>query len=80
MTSSRRPDYKWTPQDAYVDWVRQFVLFHDKRRPHNMGAPEVEVFLTHLAVAGKESASIRNPAKRALQFFIGRCLRLMSRG
>jgi hypothetical protein len=45
-----------------------------------MGANEIEVFLMHLAIASKVSASIRNPAKRALHFFIGRCLRLMSHG
>ena len=45
-----------------------------------MGATETKVFLTHFAIAGKVSASIRNPAKRALPFFIGRCLRLMSCG
>nr|UPH34231.1 truncated phage integrase N-terminal SAM-like domain-containing protein [uncultured bacterium] len=38
-----------------------------------MGMTEIEVFLTHLAIAGKASASIRIPTKRALQFFIGRC-------
>ena len=37
-------------ENAYVDWIRRFVLFHDKRHPNEMGAPEVEAFLTHLAV------------------------------
>jgi hypothetical protein len=66
-------------QDAYVDWARRLVLYLAKRHPRDMEATEIEVFLTHLAIAGKESASIRNPAKRALHFFIGRFLRLMSR-
>ncbi|MGK2871963.1 MAG: phage integrase N-terminal SAM-like domain-containing protein [Alphaproteobacteria bacterium] len=48
-------------------------LVHVRRHPRDMGATEIEVFLTHFVIAGKASASIRNPAKRAPQFFIGRC-------
>jgi len=66
-----------TPASIGVRW---FVLFHAKRHPRDMGATKIGVFLTHLVIAGKVSASIRNSAKRALQFFIGRCLRLLSRG
>jgi len=69
----RRLNYSICTEDACVDWVRRFVLFHTKRHPRDMGATEIEVFLSHLAVVDKVSASIRNPAKRALQFFIGRC-------
>jgi len=66
-------------EDACVDLVRRFVMSMsgDTRATW---ATEIEVLLTHLAIAGKESSSIRNPAKRALQFFIGRCLGLMSPG
>ena len=69
----RRLNYSIRTEDACIDWVRRFVLFHDKRHSCDMGATEIEVFLTHLAIAGKASVSIRNPAKRALQFSIGRC-------
>lgn len=37
-------------EQTYVDWARRFILFHGKRHPLEMGAPEVEAFLTHLAV------------------------------
>jgi integron integrase len=51
-----------------VDWIRRFVLFHGKRHPLTMGAAEVEVFLTHLAVARHVAASTQNQAKSALLF------------
>jgi len=51
-----------------VQWVRRFILFHDRRHPRAMGAPEVEAFLTHLAVTRKVSASTQNQALAALLF------------
>ncbi|MES1994432.1 MAG: phage integrase N-terminal SAM-like domain-containing protein [Pseudomonadota bacterium] len=59
-------------EDTCVDWVRRFVLFHAKRHSRDMGAMEIKVFLSHLAIVDKASASIQNPAKRALRLFIGR--------
>ena len=53
---------------AYVDWNRRFILFHGKRHPSEMGAPEVEEFLSHLAVNGNVSASTQNQAKSAILF------------
>jgi len=38
--------YSIRTENAYVDWRRRFVLFHDKRHPNEMGAPEIEAFLT----------------------------------
>ena len=64
----QRLNYSIRTEDAYVDWVRRFVLFHDKRHPREMGAAEIEAFLTHLAVVGKVSASTQNQAKSALLF------------
>ena len=37
-------------KDAYVAWVKRFILFHAKRHPGEMGEAEVAAFLTHLAV------------------------------
>lgn len=48
--------------------IKRFILFHGKRLPKEMGAAEVEAFLTHLAVAGKVAASTQNQAKSALLF------------
>ena len=51
-----------------MDWIRRFVLHHNKRHPRDMGAAEVEAFLTHLAVAKRVSASTQNQAKSAVLF------------
>ncbi len=60
--------YSIRTEQAYVDWIRRFVLHFDKRHPSDMGAREVEVFLTHLAVQGKVAAATQNQAKAALLF------------
>ncbi|BBP03705.1 integron integrase [Sulfuriferula plumbiphila] len=64
----RLKHYSIRTEQAYTDWVKRFVLFHEKRHPREMGAVEVEQFLTHLAVVGKVSASTQNQAKSALLF------------
>jgi len=57
-----------------VDWIKRFVLFHHKRHPAEMGAAEVEAFLTHLAVEGKVAASTQNQAKAAVLFLYSQVL------
>lgn len=60
--------YSLRTEQAYVDWIRRFILHFGKRHPREMGAAEVEAFLTHLAVAGQVAASTQNQAKSALLF------------
>ena len=55
-------------EQAYLQWVRRYVNFHHRRHPREMGAAEVEAFLTHLAVGAKVSASTQNQALQALLF------------
>ena len=55
-------------EQAYVNWVRRFVVFHRMRHPLEMGAKEVSEFLTHLAVEGRVAASTQNQALSALLF------------
>ena len=64
----RLKHYSIRTEQAYVDWIKRFVLHFDKRHPLEMGAREVEVFLTHLAVQGRVAASTQNQAKSALLF------------
>ncbi|MFZ1398548.1 MAG: integron integrase, partial [Candidatus Promineifilaceae bacterium] len=52
----------------YVDWIKRFILFHQKRHPSEMGKDEVEAFLTHLAVDRDVAASTQNQALSALLF------------
>ena len=49
--------YSIRTEAQYTQWVRRFILFHDKRHPREMGAKDVEAFLTHLAVEGKVAAA-----------------------
>jgi integron integrase len=60
--------YSIRTEEAYIDWIKRFIRFHDVRHPSDMGATEVEAFLTHLAVAGRVSASTQNQAKCAILF------------
>jgi len=60
--------YSIRTEQAYVDWIKRFIHFHGKRHPAAMGAAEVELFLTDLAVARKVSASTQNQAQSALLF------------
>lgn len=55
-------------EEAYVGWIRRFILACDKRHPETMGAREVEWFLSRLASEGKVSASTQNQALAALLF------------
>ena len=58
--------YAIRTEEAYVAWIRRFILFHGKRHPREMGPPEIEAFLTHLAVVEHVAASTQNQALAAL--------------
>lgn len=55
-------------EDTYHNFIKRFILFHNKRHPAEMGAEEITAFLTHLAVKEKISASTQNQAFFALLF------------
>ncbi|MCK4317093.1 MAG: phage integrase N-terminal SAM-like domain-containing protein, partial [Anaerolineae bacterium] len=55
-------------EEAYVDRIKRFILFHDKRHPQEMGYSDVRAFLLHLAVEGGVAASTQNQALNALLF------------
>jgi integron integrase len=64
----RLKHYSIRTEQAYLDWIRRFILFHNKRHPLEMGKVEIEDFLSHLAVVRNVSASTQNQAKSALLF------------
>jgi len=64
----RRLHYSLRTEQAYLDWIKRFILFNGKRHPVDLGAGEVEAFLTHLAAVRNVSASTQNQAKCALLF------------
>jgi integron integrase len=61
-------------EQAYLHWMRRYVKFHSRRHPREMGRPEVEAFLSHLAVDAKVAASTQNQALQALLFLYRRVL------
>ncbi len=64
----RFKQYSRRTEEAYWVWIRQFILFHAKRHPREMGKAEVEAFLSHLATAKQVAASTQNQALNALVF------------
>jgi integron integrase len=65
----RRKHYSIRTEQAYVDWVRRFLVFHSPLPPERLAEPEISAFLTHLAVREKVAASTQNQALNALVFF-----------
>jgi site-specific recombinase XerD len=64
----RLKHYSIRTEQAYVDWIRRFIVFHGKRHPAEMGAPEIVQFLTDLAVERHVAAATQNLARTALLF------------
>ena len=61
---------------AYVSYIRDFILFHDKRHPQEMGVDEIRRYLTHLAVEKNVAASTQNVAFNAILFLYKQVLEI----
>ena len=68
--------YSLRTERAYRDWVRRFILANGKRHPRDMGATEVEAFLSRLATESDVAASTQNQALSALLFLYREVLRI----
>jgi integron integrase len=64
----RTRHYSLRTEEAYVGWIRRFVVFHGKRHPGEMGEAEINVFVSHLATRGRVAASTQTQALSALLF------------
>jgi integron integrase len=64
----RLKHYSYRTEQTYVQWIRRYILFHNKRHPNQLGVAEIEAFLTHLAVQEHVAASTQNQALSALLF------------
>lgn len=71
----RARHYSFHTEETYVQWIKRFILFHDKRHPQTMGAAEVQQFLTDLAVTQHVAASTQNQVLSALLFLYKEVLR-----
>jgi integron integrase len=64
----RSRHYSRRTEETYCLWVRRFIYFHKIRHPAEMAEPEINAFLTHLAVKDRVSASTQTQALSALVF------------
>ncbi|MFA5940478.1 MAG: integron integrase [Sinimarinibacterium sp.] len=64
----RTRHYSLRTEQTYLHWIKRFILFHGKRHPREMGAPEVEAFLSDLAVSQNVAANTQNLALSAILF------------
>ena len=67
--------YSIRTEQAYLRWMKQYILFNNKRHPAEMGELEVTSFLSHLAVNRRVSASTQNQAMAAILFLYKEVLR-----
>ena len=70
----RTRHYSVRTEQSYIQWIRRFICFHNKRHPQEMGEHEISAFLTWLAVERKVSASTQNQALSAILFMYQKAL------
>jgi site-specific recombinase XerD len=64
----RLKHYSLKTEKSYIHYIRDFILFHNKQHPREMGVNEIRQYLTHLAVTQHVAASTQNVALSALLF------------
>lgn len=74
--TARVKHFSYRTEKTYLYWIERYIRFHGVRHPNTLGAPEVEAFLTHLAVEGHVAASTQNQALGALLFLYRDVLKL----
>jgi hypothetical protein len=68
--------YSLRTEQAYIAWIKRFIFFHHKRHPRELGTPDIEAFLTDLAVRQRVSSSTQMQAFNTLIFLYRQVLRL----
>jgi len=68
--------YSIRTEESYLQWMRRFIYFHNKRHPKDMGVPEIEQYLTYLATKRNVSASTQNQALAAILFLYQKVLEI----
>jgi len=72
----RTKHYSPRTEEAYVQWIKRFIFFHNKRHPAEMGELEINQFLSHLAVKENVAASTQNQALSAIIFLYKEVLKI----
>ena len=68
--------YSYSTEKSYLYWIKQFILYHNKRHPTEMGVKEIEMFLSHLAIECNIAASTQNVALNAILFMYKKVLKI----
>jgi len=71
----RTKHYSYRTEQTYIDWIKRFILFHNKRHPRDMGADEVQAYITYLANERNVASSTQNQALSAIIFLYKYVLR-----
>lgn len=67
-TELRTKHYSQRTEQAYVNWIKRYILFHNKKHPSEMGEEEIKKFVNYLAVKERVSSSTQNQALQAILF------------
>ena len=59
--------YSIRTEKAYLDWIRRFILFHEKRHPAEMGEEEIAAFLSHLAIDSHVAQATQSSPREAVR-------------
>ena len=70
----QRLNYSIRTEESYLNWIKRYILFHNKRHPAELGRADMEAFLTDWVVRGRVSASTQNQALSALVFMYKKVL------
>ncbi len=76
----RLKHYSMRTEKSYVGWIKHYIFFHNKKHPADMGKPEIEAFLTYLAVERNVAPSTQNQAFNALLFLYTQVLGIDLKG
>ncbi|MFO7585061.1 MAG: integron integrase [Anaerolineales bacterium] len=72
----RAKHYSPRTEETYTDWIKRYIIFHEKRHPKEMGEKEIQTFITYLATELKLAASSQNQALSAIIFLYRHVLRI----
>lgn len=72
----RRRHYSIRTEQAYVEWIKRFVLFYNKRHPKYMGEEDISQYLSYLATDQRIASSTQNQALNAIVFLYKHVFRL----
>lgn len=72
----RKKHYSIRTEQAYLQWIKRFILFHNKRHPKYMGEKEISQYISHLATDRKVASSTQNQALNAIVFLYKQVLKI----